>query len=137
MCTVGRLVPHKQVEHAIEACLRLRAELLDVHLTVAGSGWWEDELAAYAHEHGAEEWVTFAGHVSEERRSEIYASVLGDGAAVTEGRLGAGHRGGGDLRDARRSPTGPPAAPGSRSRRDGPGCWPTTSTSSWPGCAAC
>ena len=74
MCTVGRLVPHKQVEHAIEACLRLRAELLDVHLTVAGSGWWEEELAAYAREHGADEWVTFAGHVSEERRSEIYAS---------------------------------------------------------------
>jgi glycosyltransferase involved in cell wall biosynthesis len=74
MCTVGRLVPHKQVEHAIDACLRLRAEQLDVHLTVAGSGWWEDELAAYAREHHAEDWVTFEGHVSEERRSEIYAS---------------------------------------------------------------
>jgi glycosyltransferase involved in cell wall biosynthesis len=73
ICTIGRLVPHKQVEHAIDACLRLRAELLDVQLTVVGSGWWEDELAAYTHRAGAEEWVRFEGHVSEARRSEVYA----------------------------------------------------------------
>jgi glycosyltransferase involved in cell wall biosynthesis len=73
ICTVGRLVPHKQVEHAIEACLRLRAELPDVRLTVAGSGWWEDRLADYSREVGAEGSVRFEGHVTEARRSEIYA----------------------------------------------------------------
>ena len=38
ICVVGRLVPHKQVEHAIDATLALRAELPDLTLHVVGSG---------------------------------------------------------------------------------------------------
>lgn len=72
VATVGRLVPHKQVEHAIDAVLSLREELPDIRLQVVGSGWWEAELHSYAAAHGAGETVVFEGQVDEERKHEIY-----------------------------------------------------------------
>ena len=42
ICVVGRLVPHKQVEHAIDAVAELRDGASRASpLTVVGSGWWE------------------------------------------------------------------------------------------------
>jgi glycosyltransferase involved in cell wall biosynthesis len=73
MCTVGRLVPHKQVEHAIDACVALQDEVPGLRLTVVGSGWWEDELRRHVRERGAESCVELVGHVSEGRKQEIYA----------------------------------------------------------------
>ncbi len=72
VAVVGRLVPHKQVEHAIDAALELRAELPDLRLHVVGSGWWEGKLHDYAAAHGAGNTVVFEGHVEEERKHEIY-----------------------------------------------------------------
>lgn len=72
ICAVGRLVPHKQVEHAIDATLLLRAELPDLRLTVVGSGWWESRLKEYAELSGAGEAVEFTGHVDEVLKQEIY-----------------------------------------------------------------
>ncbi len=72
ICTVGRLVPHKQVEHAIDATTALRAEFPDVRLTIVGSGWWEPTLREYAQKQGAEDAVEFTGHVDEVRKQEIY-----------------------------------------------------------------
>lgn len=72
ICVVGRLVPHKQVEHAVDAVGALLAEFPDLRLRIVGSGWWEAELHAYAAalvERGA---VVFEGHVSELRKQEIY-----------------------------------------------------------------
>lgn len=69
---VGRLVPHKQVEHAIDAVLALRSELPTLRLHVVGDGWWEDHLHAYATERGAGSTVVFDGHVDEVRKNEIY-----------------------------------------------------------------
>ena len=70
VCVVCRLVPHKQVEHAIEAVHQLREEFPDVELTVVGSGWWQDELEAHTRRLAAP--VVFAGYVSEEVKREIY-----------------------------------------------------------------
>jgi len=70
---VGRLVPHKQVEHAIDAVAAVRADHPDVHLSVVGSGWWEDDLRKYAADAGAGDLVTFEGQVPEERKHEILA----------------------------------------------------------------
>ena len=70
---LGRLVPHKQVEHAIDAVVALREEHPDVHLSVVGTGWWEDDLRKYVAEAGAGDLVTFEGQVSEQRKHEILA----------------------------------------------------------------
>ncbi len=73
LVVVGRLVPHKQVEHAIDAVVGLRQEHPHVQLTIVGSGWWEDDLRKYVAEAGAGDLVTFEGQVSEQRKHEILA----------------------------------------------------------------
>lgn len=73
VCTVGRLVPHKQVEHVIDACVRLRRTHPSLELAVVGSGWWADELREHTRRVGAEDFVHFEGQVSETRKHEIYA----------------------------------------------------------------
>ncbi len=70
--TVGRLVPHKQVEHAVDAVKALRAELPDLRLHVVGSGWWEGRLREYVAQHDAQDAVVFEGHVDEARKHEVY-----------------------------------------------------------------
>ena len=92
MCVVGRLVPHKQVEHAIDAALRAARRAPGPAAHVVGSGWWEDELHAYAARARRRRPVVFEGHVDEERKHEIYDAVLGAGAAVAQGGLGPGRR---------------------------------------------
>jgi glycosyltransferase involved in cell wall biosynthesis len=72
VCVVGRLVPHKQVEHAIDAVLEIRAELPDVRLYVVGGGWWESALREHAERRGAGSTVVFTGHVDEREKNEIF-----------------------------------------------------------------
>jgi glycosyltransferase involved in cell wall biosynthesis len=72
ICVVGRLVPHKQVEHAIDAVLELRKELPGTTLTVVGSGWWEAELHAYAAARDAGDAVRFLGQADEATKERIY-----------------------------------------------------------------
>ena len=69
--TLSRLVPHKRIEHAIDAI----AGRDDVVLDILGSGWWEDQLREYAAPHGDK--VVFHGHVS-----EAYKHALLERAAV-------------------------------------------------------
>ncbi len=72
IAVVGRLVPHKQVEHAIDSALELRHDHPGLRLHVVGGGWWEAELHRYAAERGAGDTVVFEGHVDEQRKHEIY-----------------------------------------------------------------
>jgi glycosyltransferase involved in cell wall biosynthesis len=72
LAVVGRLVPHKQVEHAIDAAIALRERHPGLRLHVVGSGWWEAQLHDYAQAHGAGDTVVFEGHVDERRKHEIY-----------------------------------------------------------------
>jgi glycosyltransferase involved in cell wall biosynthesis len=72
VAVVGRLVPHKQVEHAIDAALALRVEHPGLRLHVVGGGWWEAELHRYAADRGAGDTVVFEGHVDEVRKHEVY-----------------------------------------------------------------
>ncbi len=73
LCVVGRLVPHKQVEHAVDAVRALRGTWPDLRLVLVGSGWWEDDLRKYVAEAGVADLVTFTGHVSEARKHELLA----------------------------------------------------------------
>lgn len=74
MCVVGRLVPHKQVEHAIDAWVRLRATIPGLRLTVVGDGWWAEELRAYAASKPDGGEIVFTGHVSEREKQRVYAA---------------------------------------------------------------
>lgn len=70
---VGRLVPHKQVEHAIDAVAAMRLDHPDLVLDVIGAGWWEDELHAYAQQAGVADQVLFHGFVDDTIKHELLA----------------------------------------------------------------
>jgi glycosyltransferase involved in cell wall biosynthesis len=72
ICVVGRLVPHKQVEHALDAVAELRAELPGLTVTVVGSGWWEHVLHAHAEKLGLDDSVRFLGQVDETTKERVY-----------------------------------------------------------------
>jgi glycosyltransferase involved in cell wall biosynthesis len=69
---VGRLVPHKQIEHAVDAIAHAREVVPDARLVVVGSGWWEESLRTYVAEHGLSDAVEFRGHVSEDDKHAAY-----------------------------------------------------------------
>ena len=60
---LGRLVPHKQVEHAVRAVAALQAQFPDLRLTVIGQGWWEQEVRAEVDRLGMRNAVELTGFV--------------------------------------------------------------------------
>jgi glycosyltransferase involved in cell wall biosynthesis len=94
---LSRLVPHKQIEHALEVMARLSATHPDVALDVIGDGWWSEQLRSLATELGVDDRVVFHGHVSEIDKHRLLAGAAlhvmpsrteGWGLAVVEA---AGH----------------------------------------------
>jgi glycosyltransferase involved in cell wall biosynthesis len=73
LVVLGRLVPHKRVEHAIEVVARLRDRWPGLRLSVVGEGWWEPELRAHADRLGVTEVVDFQGYVDEQAKHEELA----------------------------------------------------------------
>ncbi|MDI9903871.1 glycosyltransferase family 4 protein [Rhodococcus sp. IEGM 1409] len=70
---LSRLVPHKQIEDALEAVAALRPTLPGIQLDVIGGGWWEQNLRDRAAELGIGDAVSFYGHVDEVRKHELLA----------------------------------------------------------------
>jgi len=68
LVVLGRLVPHKRVEHALAATAVLREEFPGLTLRVVGSGWWEEALREEIARLGLEESATLVGHVSETQK---------------------------------------------------------------------
>ena len=62
---LSRLVPHKQIEDALDAVALLRSRIPDLHLDVVGGGWWQDRLVEHAGNLGITDAVTFHGHVDD------------------------------------------------------------------------
>ena len=75
LAVLSRLVPHKQIEHALVVVQRLSADFPDLHLDVVGEGWWHDRLVSAADELGVGDRVTFHGHVSDARRDELVGAA--------------------------------------------------------------
>lgn len=71
VCVLGRLVPHKQVEHALHAIASLADAIPDLCLDVIGEGWWRPELQARCAVLGITDRVTFHGHVPDGVRDQI------------------------------------------------------------------
>ena len=66
---LGRLVPHKRVEHVIAAAARLRSRHPGLTVAVVGDGWWAENLREAARSHGVADIVEFTGHVSEDEKA--------------------------------------------------------------------
>lgn len=75
MVVLGRLVPHKRVELAIDALAALRAELPGTTLTVIGHGYHADALRAHAASLGVADAVTFAGFVDDVTKHRLLAEA--------------------------------------------------------------
>lgn len=113
IAVLSRLVPHKQIEDALDAVAALRHRLPDLHLDVLGGGWWHDRLVDHAARLGIADAVTFHGHVDDDTKHLVlqrsWVHVLpsrkeGWGLAVTEaGQHGVptvGYRSSGGLTDS-------------------------------------
>src|SRR5690349_10540306 len=68
---LSRLVPHKQIEDALEAIAALRARIPGLHLDVLGGGWWQQRLVDHAALLGISDAVTFHGHVDDETKHRV------------------------------------------------------------------
>jgi glycosyltransferase involved in cell wall biosynthesis len=93
VAVLSRLVPHKQIEDALDAIAELRPRVPDLHLDVLGGGWWEQRLVDHAALLGISDAVTFHGHVDDAAKHHVlqqsWVHVLpsrkeGWGLAVTE-----------------------------------------------------
>jgi glycosyltransferase involved in cell wall biosynthesis len=71
LVVLGRLVPHKRVEHALEAVKALRGEFPGLHLNVIGEGWWRAELEAAAQRIGVADAVRFTGFIDEQEKEAL------------------------------------------------------------------
>jgi glycosyltransferase involved in cell wall biosynthesis len=90
---LSRLVPHKQIEDALEAVSALRTRMPGLHLDILGGGWWEQRLVEHASLLGISDAVTFHGHVDDVAKhlvlQQCWVHMLpsrkeGWGLAVTE-----------------------------------------------------
>ena len=68
-------MPHKQVEHAIDALAAVRIDHSEAVLDIVGSGWWDKELRDYARAAGVQDAVIFHGRVDDTRKHELLASA--------------------------------------------------------------
>jgi glycosyltransferase involved in cell wall biosynthesis len=71
VCVLGRLVPHKRVELAMEAVAELRDELPGLRLAVLGRGWWQPELEVAAQALGVDDVVDLHGYVEESVKHDL------------------------------------------------------------------
>ncbi len=71
---LGRLVPQKRVEIALEAAAALLPAHPDLEVLVVGSGYWESHLVEETRRLGLERVVRFTGHVSEQEKHRLLAS---------------------------------------------------------------
>jgi glycosyltransferase involved in cell wall biosynthesis len=68
---LGRVVPHKRVDHAVRAVAALQQELPDLRLTVLGHGWWSEALRAEVERCGVTDRVDLVGYVDEAVKHEL------------------------------------------------------------------
>ena len=71
---LSRLVPHKQIEDALEAVAALRSRIPGLHLDIVGGGWWQQRLVDHAQWLGISDAVTFHGHVDDVTKHHVLQS---------------------------------------------------------------
>jgi glycosyltransferase involved in cell wall biosynthesis len=73
--TLGRLVPHKRVELAIDTLASLRQRFPTLTLDVVGSGYWQDALREHARRLGVAGAVRFRGFVDDATKHRLLAAA--------------------------------------------------------------
>lgn len=73
LMVLGRLVPHKHNESAIDVVAALRERYPTLQLRIVGSGYWEENLRAHAAAAGVGERVNFHGFVDEDTKHRLLA----------------------------------------------------------------
>jgi len=71
---LSRLVPHKQIEDALEAVAELRSRIPGLHLDIVGGGWWRERLVDYMHRLDMSDAVTFHGHTDDVTKHHVLQS---------------------------------------------------------------
>ena len=74
VCVLGRLVPHKRVELALEAAARIRPHLPELKVLVVGQGYWEPRLREAVERLGLQDAVELLGWVDEATKQRVLAS---------------------------------------------------------------
>jgi glycosyltransferase involved in cell wall biosynthesis len=74
ICVLGRLVPHKRVELALEAAARIRSHLPGLRVLVVGQGYWEPRLRETVARLGLEDAVELLGWLDEDAKQRVLAS---------------------------------------------------------------
>ncbi len=72
---LSRLVPHKQIEDALEAVAALRSRIPGVHLDIVGDGWWRRRLVDHVRRLEMSDAVTFHGHVDDVTKHHVLQSA--------------------------------------------------------------
>jgi glycosyltransferase involved in cell wall biosynthesis len=75
LVSLGRLVPHKQVELAIDVVRELRPRFPELRLHVVGDGYWMPSLVEYAEASGLADHVTFHGYVDDAAKQYLLATA--------------------------------------------------------------
>lgn len=68
---LSRLVPHKQIEDALDTLAELRPAISGLHLDIVGGGWWRQRLIDHARRLGISDAVTFHGHVDDATKHHV------------------------------------------------------------------
>lgn len=71
---VGRLVPVKQYDKLIAQFVRVHARVPEARFVIVGEGYLRSDLESQIAEAGGREWITLAGHVSDEELRDLYRS---------------------------------------------------------------
>ncbi len=83
---LGRLVPHKRVEHAIEVLAKLRESHPGLSLRIIGDGWWAPKVREHAEACGVSESVVQLGFISEQdKHTELAQSWVALAPSIKEG----------------------------------------------------
>jgi glycosyltransferase involved in cell wall biosynthesis len=83
---LGRLVPHKRVEQAIEVLARLADTHPDLRLRIIGDGWWAPNVRAYADACGVSNRVDHLGFIPEaQKHAELAAAWVALAPSIKEG----------------------------------------------------
>jgi glycosyltransferase involved in cell wall biosynthesis len=83
---VSRLMAPKRFDVVIRAAVRVRERCPDLELVIVGKGEEREHLARLVHDLGADEWIRFAGYLSDDELVALYqrAWVLTN-ASIAEG----------------------------------------------------